>query len=323
MAQRSRVELQDLFKQGAKPTGDDFKDFIESTLNLRDDDIAQLLEASNSINLESLLAKARGTLKITAFETDEKLVDFYAGDTKTWSISQNPSGTNPGFNLSTEEGSRLFIEKSTGRVGIGTIQPAVKLEVNGHFKLKNGASINEFSTDGTLSDNSHNAVPTEQAVKTYVDASFKNQLVSRDGRFIAILQNDRNFCIRNIGADQAVWCTNSQVSDITLNEQITPINQALSKLLSLRGVSFHWKDKTLGEDRELGVIAQEIEQVFPELIMNPDGNSKLVQYDKFAPVLIEAIKEQQATISQLQKEVKMLKQERVAVGSPDIVGENV
>jgi hypothetical protein len=315
MAQRSRVELQDLFKQGAKPTGDDFKDFIESTLNLRDDDIAQILEASNSINLETLLEKARGPLKITAFETDEKLVDFYAGDTKTWSISQNPSEANPGFNLSTEEGSRLFIEKTTGNVGIGTVQPTAKLEVNGSFKLIHGAKINEISTDGTLSDNSNNAVPTEQAVKTYVDRSHKDRLISQDGRFFARLQNDGNFCVRissdTPGEREALWCSNSQVSDINLKEQITPINQALSKVLSLRGVSFHWQDKTMGEDREIGVIAQEVEQVFPELIMNPDGNSKLVQYDKFAPVLIEAIKEQQQTISQLQKEVEMLKQERV------------
>ena len=313
MTQRSRVELQELFKQGAKPTGDDFKDFIESALNLRDDDIAQLLEASNSINLETLLAKARGPLKITAFDTDEKLVDFYVGDTKTWSISQNPSGANPGFNLSTEEKSRLFIEKSTGRVGIGTIEPTAKLDVNGAFKLIHGTAINEFSTDETLSKNSDWSVPTQRAVKTYVDASFKHQLISTDGRFVAILQNDRNFCIRSRSDKQAVWCANTQISDINLKEQITPIHQALSKVLSLRGVSFDWKDKTLGEDRELGVIAQEVEQVFPELVMNPDGNSKLVNYEKFAPVLIEAIKEQQATISQLQKEVEMLKQERVAV----------
>ncbi|MFC2130457.1 beta strand repeat-containing protein [Bacteroidota bacterium] len=45
------------------------------------------------------------------------------------------------------------------------------LTVSGSFTLPNGTAINEFSTDGTLADNSDNAVPTEQAVKAYVDAS--------------------------------------------------------------------------------------------------------------------------------------------------------
>ncbi|WP_299443360.1 hypothetical protein [uncultured Aquimarina sp.] len=57
---------------------------------------------------------------------------------------------------------------NSGNVGIDRT-PTAKLDVNGDLKLENGTSVNEISTDATLGSNSDNAVPTERAVKTYVD----------------------------------------------------------------------------------------------------------------------------------------------------------
>ena len=56
-----------------------------------------------------------------------------------------------------------------GNVGIGETDPAAKLDVDGDLILEAGVAVNEFSTDTTLSGNSDTAVPTEKAVKTYVD----------------------------------------------------------------------------------------------------------------------------------------------------------
>jgi hypothetical protein len=61
------------------------------------------------------------------------------------------------------------------KIGIGTDTPTEALEVKGKVKLEQGTAINEFSTDGNLTDNSNLAIPTEQAVKTYIDAQI-NQL---------------------------------------------------------------------------------------------------------------------------------------------------
>ncbi|NEO46956.1 MAG: DUF342 domain-containing protein [Moorea sp. SIO4A3] len=56
-----------------------------------------------------------------------------------------------------------------GNLSIGTMNPQAKLEVNGELKLQEGVAVNQFSSDGTFSSNSQLAVPTQRAVKTYVD----------------------------------------------------------------------------------------------------------------------------------------------------------
>jgi hypothetical protein len=68
--------------------------------------------------------------------------------------------------------------------------------------------------------------------------------------------------------------------------------------MDLRGVYFNRIGKTY-DDREIGVIAQEVEKVLPELVKeNPDG-TKAVAYQNMVAVLIEAIKEQQEQINEL------------------------
>jgi hypothetical protein len=89
-------------------------------------------------------------------------------------------------------------------------------------------------------------------------------------------------------------------SDIRLKTNITPLTEVLEKLAQLRGVSFEWNDeyKALGLGtgrREIGVIAQDVEAVFPELVTTWGEGYKAVDYGKLSGVLIEAIKELQAT----------------------------
>lgn len=76
-------------------------------------------------------------------------------------------------------------------------------------------------------------------------------------------------------------------SDETLKENIVPISNALEKVQQISGVHFNWKDN--GE-KSIGVIAQEIEKVFPELVQEIDDR-KTVSYGNLIAVLIEAIKE--------------------------------
>jgi hypothetical protein len=84
-------------------------------------------------------------------------------------------------------------------------------------------------------------------------------------------------------------------SDGTLKNIQGTIQNPLDKVLQLRGVHYTWNDtaKRIGmnDRKQIGVVAQDIEQLFPELIaITPDGY-KAVSYDRLVPLLIEAIKE--------------------------------
>ena len=70
----------------------------------------------------------------------------------------------------------------------------------------------------------------------------------------------------------------------------------LSRVRRLRGVSYEWREGEehrgrTGAERELGVIAQEVEEVFPELVSTGSDGFKRVDYLGLIPVLIEAVKE--------------------------------
>lgn len=105
-------------------------------------------------------------------------------------------------------------------------------------------------------------------------------------------------------AEQAVWKPTNNFSDLSLAENVTTIENALDKIMSLEGVSFSWQDKALGEKREIGLSAEKVEEVLPELVDSVENKSGLVKYEKFVPVLIEAIKAQQQQIEQLQDKIE-------------------
>ncbi len=92
-------------------------------------------------------------------------------------------------------------------------------------------------------------------------------------------------------------------SDIKLKENIKTIENSLDKVLQLRGVEFDWKET---KDSSIGLIAQEVEEVLPELVHETD-DIKSVSYGNITAVLIEAIKEQNEIINNMKKEIEALK----------------
>jgi hypothetical protein len=93
-------------------------------------------------------------------------------------------------------------------------------------------------------------------------------------------------------------------SDVRLKDNIKPIENALDKVMKLSGNTFTWNDKQdsyKGDD--IGVIAQEVEEVLPEIVTTRDNGYKAVKYEKMVALLIEAIKEQQVEINELKAKI--------------------
>ena len=80
----------------------------------------------------------------------------------------------------------------------------------------------------------------------------------------------------------------NSLSDINSKDNINTLNNALEKVLQLRGVSFTWRDN---ERPAIGVIAQEVEQIVPEVVHTNEEGIKSVSYDSLVALLIEALKE--------------------------------
>jgi hypothetical protein len=91
-------------------------------------------------------------------------------------------------------------------------------------------------------------------------------------------------------------------SDSRLKDNLVKIENPLEKISSLNGYSFDWNNKQeTYTGRDYGVIAQEVEEVLPEIVTTRDNGYKAVKYEKLVPLLIEAIKEQQKEIEDLKK----------------------
>lgn len=83
----------------------------------------------------------------------------------------------------------------------------------------------------------------------------------------------------------------TEYSDRTLKKDILTLQDALEKVLGLRGVSYNWKDKEKDQTTQIGLIAQEVEEIYPELVKTDKEGKKHLHYTGLIAPLIEAIKE--------------------------------
>ena len=95
-------------------------------------------------------------------------------------------------------------------------------------------------------------------------------------------------------------------SDARLKKQIAPLRESLPLLLKLNGYNYYWKDESIDSTRQIGLIAQEVKELFPDLVKENAEGKLAVNYVGLIPVLIESIKSQQQQIEELRKLVEQL-----------------
>lgn len=107
----------------------------------------------------------------------------------------------------------------------------------------------------------------------------------------------------NASVSGTITCVDiNSTSDINLKTNIHPILSALSKINQLSGVEFTWKETN---KPSIGVIAQEIEKVLPQLVVQEEV--KTVNYNGLIGVLIEAVKELNTKLEEQEKIIQELK----------------
>jgi hypothetical protein len=101
-------------------------------------------------------------------------------------------------------------------------------------------------------------------------------------------------------------------SDRRYKDNLVTIGNATEKVKQLSGYEFTWNNKQTvypENTKDIGVVAQEVEKVLPELVTTRESGYKAVKYDKLTALLIEAVKEQQTQIDELKDLVKKLQKD--------------
>ena len=103
--------------------------------------------------------------------------------------------------------------------------------------------------------------------------------------------------------------TLTQNSDVRLKKDIVQLQNSLQKILLLNGYSYYWKNATADNNLQTGVLAQEVQKLFPGLVSENKEGLLAVNYSGLIPVIIESIKEQQKQIDVLSDQNKTQQQQ--------------
>ena len=213
---------------------------------------------------------------------------------------------NTGDTFSFRTGATINSTSGTERMHIDTSG----IDVNGSVTLDSfildGNTISGIDDSGEFTDNDSH-IMTSAAVNDRISSVIFNpdmNNVTMDQLGVNVSCNGTDGRI-DAGNDIVAFST----SDKRLKENIKPLDNALDKVLKISGVSFDWKPlseeekKTIhgNQGHDVGVIAQEIEEVLPEVVTTRDSGYKAVKYEKIVPLLIESIKELKAEIEELKK----------------------
>jgi hypothetical protein len=108
----------------------------------------------------------------------------------------------------------------------------------------------------------------------------------------------------NVAGDVVAYAS----SDIRFKNNVLPITNALDKINKIGGYTFEWNEKSHKETgkKDIGVIAQEVEEILPEIVDTRDNGYKAVDYSKLTALLIQSVKEQQVIIDNLKSRIETL-----------------
>jgi hypothetical protein len=146
------------------------------------------------------------------------------------------------------------------------------------------------------------------AIHMHVDGLDGRLGINMDGLFPSVALD-----VAGDGQFAGTVCANniSCPSDARMKENITPFDNALETVAQLRGVRYDWTadaitERKLPDNRQIGLVAQEVSSVVPEAVHTMADGHYALDYGRLVPVLIEAIKEQQAQIESLEERLREL-----------------
>ena len=243
-------------------------------------------------------------LYLDAATSNGNIVQFHRNGTNKWELVGRDGtfyiykndGTGSGYRWQIDSnGNHTWNGDHTfnGTIGIGEAPGTYKLKVAsaGHERVK-------ITSTGNLTAGIYLQVKngsTQTATATVRVESGGNMNFYNGGTSEA--ENMRLTPTGTLHVEGDVVAYSTTVSDSRLKDNINTIDNALDKVNKLRGVEYVWNTTSRKNQNDIGVIAQEVEKVIPQIVREKemalvDGKVyKTVDYEKLTAVLIEAIKE--------------------------------
>jgi hypothetical protein len=212
---------------------------------------------------------------------------------------------------------------SNGNVSIGTTSTTNKFEVVGTAGQL--FSVSDSFTGTIFSANDVSGIPSIEVLDTGLVklAQYNGAVTIGTGTVSSSTAELSVYGMLYTAGPQGEIRASNEItayfsSDARLKENIKLIENPITIIDQIRGVTFDWTDEHMarrgGEDgyfvrkHDIGVIAQEVQAVLPELVGTREDGYLAVKYEKLTPLLIEAIKAQQATIDSLVKDLADVKE---------------
>jgi hypothetical protein len=238
------------------------------------------------------------------------------------STSTNEASKLHFWNMKAGTITQQMIITNDGNVGIGTTSPSQKLDVNGNVNATTyygaGTGLTGTAASLTVGDLScTDCIGTTEIADSYLlntgDAASGNYTfdtstlhIDSTNNRVGIGDATPSYTLEVNGNVSAIAFYYS--SDERLKKDVKTIENPIDKIKDLRGVSFKWKEN---DQKSIGLIAQEVEKIIPELISQGGEGYKSVQYGNVVALLIESTKEQQKMIEE-QKLITEKQQEMIA-----------
>lgn len=128
------------------------------------------------------------------------------------------------------------------------------------------------------------------------------------------IKSDGNILLSGLSGtgNRAVYADSSgnlvlTASDSRLKKNIKPIHYGLNAIMSLNPITYQWKDQNRGNQVELGLVADDVLKIIPELVGTTKDKYLTMDYARLTPILIEALKELKNDSDKLKKEHEDLK----------------
>ena len=283
--------------------------------------------AGNAQVSEKLRIKPNGqvgigtTSPLTGFNLDVRGGDFRVGDDGNQGFEAGySSGGGVVFLQGYNRGTSAFVDmsinasitvKAGGNVGIGAENPSAKLHVSGASDVLliegSGSTVFEIQgSEGQLFSVTDDLSGDLFSVSDISGVPLFNVNASDESYFTGDLDVQGSFTGTTGTFTGDVTAFHS--SDKRLKSNIKPIENATDKIQAIGGYTFDWNedigDITPNTGRDIGVIAQEIEEVAPELVHTRKNGYKAVEYQKLVALLIESNKELAARVEELENKIK-------------------